>query len=200
MRIGEAAAAAGLTPRALRYYEQEGLLGTGRTPSGHREYGPGELRRLRIVRELLDAGLTIGDVRAFAHVLDGRHLDDGTHPDGFGARSEPSDACPLAEVAQRRLADLDGRIERLTTLRARLSEAFDHRFSEQFAYPGQLERARRQAPDRASRQAPRQAPRQAARQAPSPRREAGRVPAAQATPRIRPTSTAPSSPTAAETR
>lgn len=38
MRIGDAAAAAGMTPRALRYYEQQGLVTARRTPSGHRVY------------------------------------------------------------------------------------------------------------------------------------------------------------------
>ncbi|MFJ9617472.1 MerR family DNA-binding transcriptional regulator [Streptomyces noursei] len=36
MRIGDAAVAAGLTPRALRSYEQQGLVTARRTPSGHR--------------------------------------------------------------------------------------------------------------------------------------------------------------------
>lgn len=69
MRIGDAAAAAGMTPRALRYYEQQGLVTARRTPSGHRVYDEEDIRRLRAVRELRDAGLTVGDVRAFAHLL-----------------------------------------------------------------------------------------------------------------------------------
>ena len=48
MRIGDAAAAAGTTPRALRFYEENGLLSPlRRTSSGQREYGPRELDRLR---------------------------------------------------------------------------------------------------------------------------------------------------------
>ncbi len=65
MRIGDAAAAAGTTPRALRLYEQRGLLPPPvRTPSGQREYGPDDVARVRVVRELLALGLTIEDVRA----------------------------------------------------------------------------------------------------------------------------------------
>ncbi|MFI9047651.1 MerR family transcriptional regulator [Streptomyces sp. NPDC053427] len=119
MRIGDAAAAAGLTPRALRYYEQQGLVTARRTPSGHREYDAEDIRRLRAVRELREAGLTVGDVRAFAHLL-------ATMPAGGVPELIPKDAgagrCAVAEVvARRRLADLDARIARLSQLRGRLA-------------------------------------------------------------------------------
>ncbi|MFI9721704.1 MerR family transcriptional regulator [Streptomyces sp. NPDC052396] len=108
MRIGEAAAQVGVSPRTLRYYEQEGLIEARRTPSGHRVYGPEEVRRIRTVCELLATGLTIGDIRAFGKVL-------GPDPD-----------CPLRSsatkaVVRRRMDDLDARIERLTALRERLA-------------------------------------------------------------------------------
>ncbi|MFI8642199.1 helix-turn-helix domain-containing protein [Streptomyces chartreusis] len=46
MRIGDAAAAAGTTPRALRFYEEWGLLPPARrTATGQREYGPDELAK-----------------------------------------------------------------------------------------------------------------------------------------------------------
>ncbi|MEK8171174.1 MerR family transcriptional regulator [Streptomyces sp. M19] len=41
MRIGDAAAAVGMTTRALRYYEQRGLLTARRTASGQRDYTRG---------------------------------------------------------------------------------------------------------------------------------------------------------------
>ncbi|QHC25714.1 MerR family transcriptional regulator [Streptomyces sp. GS7] len=119
MRIGDAAAAAGLTPRAVRYYEQQGLVTARRTPSGHRVYDAEDVRRLRAVRELREAGLTVGDVRTFAHLL--RTLP----PDGVPAliaTSSGSGRCAAAEaVARRRLAELDGHIARLSRLRARLA-------------------------------------------------------------------------------
>ncbi|MGH3239306.1 MAG: MerR family DNA-binding transcriptional regulator [Spirillospora sp.] len=47
MRISDAAAAAGTTPRALRFYEQRGLLPPpSRTSGGQRRYG----RRAELVR------------------------------------------------------------------------------------------------------------------------------------------------------
>lgn len=119
MRIGDAAAAAGMTPRALRYYEQRGLVTARRTPSGHRVYDDEDIRRLRAVRELRDAGLTVGDVRAFAHLL--RTMPADGMPDLL-PQAPRSGGSPAAEaVARRRLADLDARIARLSHLRARLA-------------------------------------------------------------------------------
>ncbi|MFG2527387.1 MerR family transcriptional regulator [Streptomyces sp. NPDC048516] len=119
MRIGDAAVAAGMTPRALRYYEQQGLVTARRTPSGHRVYDAEDIRRLRAVRALRDAGLTVGDVRAFAHLL---HTMPADGVPDLIPRDPGSGRCPAMEaVARRRLADLDARIERLSQLRARLA-------------------------------------------------------------------------------
>lgn len=52
------------TPRALRFYEQRGLLPpTPRTANGQRWYGEGDLARVPVVRKLLSLGLTVEDVR-----------------------------------------------------------------------------------------------------------------------------------------
>ncbi|MGW2416480.1 MerR family transcriptional regulator [Streptomyces tubercidicus] len=121
MRIGDAAAAAGMTPRALRYYEQQGLVTARRTPSGQRVYDEEDIRRLKAVRELRDAGLTVGDVRAFAHLL--RTVPADGVPDLLAGES-CAGRCSAAEaetVARRRLADLDARIAQLSSLRARLA-------------------------------------------------------------------------------
>lgn len=115
MRIGDAAAAAGTTPRALRFYEQRGLLtAPPRTATGQREYGPGEVARVRIIRQLLSLGLTIEDVRSCADRL---HLLDG---DTLPLRGGPD--CSTANgVVDRRLATLDAEIARLSRLRDELA-------------------------------------------------------------------------------
>jgi MerR family copper efflux transcriptional regulator len=129
MRIGEASAAAGLTPRALRYYEERGLLAARRTTSGHREYDEEDVHRLRTVRELLAAGLTISDVQAVVEGLD-------------MPLEQPGD-CPIVDITNRRLAELDKRIERLAELRRRLANALTHRFDKQFHRPDQAVAMRR---------------------------------------------------------
>ncbi|GAA5151654.1 MULTISPECIES: MerR family transcriptional regulator [Amycolatopsis] len=56
MRIGELARRAGTTTRALRYYEEQGLLRPDRTGNGYREYGEDAVVRVAQIRALLDAG------------------------------------------------------------------------------------------------------------------------------------------------
>jgi MerR family transcriptional regulator, copper efflux regulator len=53
LTINQAAETTGWSPRMLRYIESAGLIELPRTPSGYRVFGPGELQRLRTLRELL---------------------------------------------------------------------------------------------------------------------------------------------------
>lgn len=66
--IGAAARLLGTTERALRYYEQRGLLRPADiSAAGHRRYDPSALRRVRRVLALRKLGLslaTIGTVLA----------------------------------------------------------------------------------------------------------------------------------------
>jgi MerR family transcriptional regulator, copper efflux regulator len=114
MRIGDAAAAAGTTPRALRFYEQSGLLPPpDRTAAGQRVYGIGDVHRLRVIRQLLELGLTVADLRRAASHLD---LIDGDQVPHYGA------ACVSgAGIVQGRIAALDAEIGRLTRLRDQLA-------------------------------------------------------------------------------
>ncbi|MEU1402089.1 MerR family transcriptional regulator [Streptomyces sp. NPDC005728] len=110
MRIGELAEATGATPRALRHYEQEGLIISERAANGYREYDTGALVRVRNIRHLLDAGLTLDDVRVFLPCLDG----DVT------AGPVPAKA---VRVALDRLAVIDARIAAQVAVRDRLAAA-----------------------------------------------------------------------------
>ncbi|WP_320672549.1 MerR family transcriptional regulator [Patulibacter defluvii] len=63
LTINEAAETSGWSPRMLRYIEELGLVEPPRSSGGYRLYGPGELQRLRTLRELLDRfDLGLGDV------------------------------------------------------------------------------------------------------------------------------------------
>ncbi|WP_185079019.1 MerR family transcriptional regulator [Nonomuraea jabiensis] len=108
MLIGELAAEAGTTTRALRYYEEQGLLEPGRTTAGYRVYEPSAALRVRNIRELLACGFTVDDVKSFLDHLD-REL-----PQVF-CRT-PSCAAGNAVAAQR-VAELEERIATLTRLR-----------------------------------------------------------------------------------
>ncbi|WP_078900558.1 MerR family transcriptional regulator [Streptomyces sp. SBT349] len=110
MLIGELANEAGTTVRALRYYEQRGLLHARRAPNGYREYDAAKVIRVGNIRLLLSIGLTADDIRSFLPCLD-REIAEGP-------------VCPAsAEVIARRLAHVEERIAALDTVRSRLAEA-----------------------------------------------------------------------------
>lgn len=110
MRIGELATATGVTPRALRHYEQEGLISSTRATNGYRDYDERAATRVRNIRYLLAAGLTLDDVRAFAGCLDGDMSTAPPSPSGL-------------RIAQDRLAVLNRRIAAQTEARDRLAAA-----------------------------------------------------------------------------
>jgi DNA-binding transcriptional MerR regulator len=69
MRIGEAAKAAGTTPRTIRYYEELGLLPAagGRAPGSHRLYKREDVERLEELLTLKDLlGVSLDELRELA--------------------------------------------------------------------------------------------------------------------------------------
>ncbi|NEE00803.1 MerR family transcriptional regulator [Phytoactinopolyspora halotolerans] len=105
MRIGEVARRSGVSVRALRYYEEQGLLTSDRTPGGHREYAADAVDRVRFYQQLYAAGLPS---RRIAELLP--CIDTGT-------TTAEQRAMLDAERAR-----LQGRIAELTDALARLDE------------------------------------------------------------------------------
>ncbi|GAA3359353.1 MerR family transcriptional regulator [Saccharopolyspora gregorii] len=68
VKIGDAAAFAGTTPRAIRHYHEIGLLPEPeRGGDGRRRYGYEDMIRLLWIRTMADAGIALDDIRdAFA--------------------------------------------------------------------------------------------------------------------------------------
>ena len=110
MRIGELAAVTAPSPRALRHYESVGLVRPVRSDNGYRWYDDAAVARVRNIRMLLDAGLTLDDVRAFGPCLEGDMSSAEPSPDGL-------------EIARRRLAVIEARIAAQTAIRDRLAAA-----------------------------------------------------------------------------
>ena len=107
MRIGELAGRAGISAKAIRYYEQVGILAPpARTPSGYRSYDQTALGRLEFVRAAQAVGLTLGEIR---QVIAFR--DDGQAP-----------CAHVSDLLQRHAADLDRRIRELQQLRGELRQ------------------------------------------------------------------------------
>ncbi|AJE33858.1 HTH-type transcriptional regulator [Corynebacterium humireducens NBRC 106098 = DSM 45392] len=70
MRISEVARAAGCSVRAVRHYHASGALPEPpRTAGGYRDYGLGDLAALLRVRALVDAGITLADIRSGSPTL-----------------------------------------------------------------------------------------------------------------------------------
>jgi DNA-binding transcriptional MerR regulator len=63
VRAGELARAAGVSTDTLRHYERKGVLGAPRrSANGYREYPPGALERVLLVRRALAFGFTLDEL------------------------------------------------------------------------------------------------------------------------------------------
>jgi DNA-binding transcriptional MerR regulator len=79
MRIGEVARRAGVSTRALRYYEGQGLLVSERTTSGQRTYPESAVERVRLIQQFFTAGLSS---RTIVQLLPGVDAGHGS-PEAF---------------------------------------------------------------------------------------------------------------------
>lgn len=107
MRIGELAEASGTTTKALRFYEEAGLLPSpDRTGAGYRDYPPEIISRLAFIRRSQSAGLTLAQIREILQIRDG-----GQAP------------CEhVQELLSDRLSDLDRQIAELKELRGTVAQ------------------------------------------------------------------------------
>lgn len=73
MRIGDVARHAGVSTRALRYYEEQGLLTSDRTPGGQRAYDDSAVERVRLIQKLFTAGLPSRTILQLLPSIDAGH-------------------------------------------------------------------------------------------------------------------------------
>jgi MerR family copper efflux transcriptional regulator len=105
MTIGQLAQAVHKTPRALRLYEEKGLIVPEcRSVGGFRLYGPSAVVRLGWICKLSALGLSLDDIQTLLEDI---------------GRAERGDVAMtvLRDEYQRRLAELDAQLIRLTALR-----------------------------------------------------------------------------------
>lgn len=63
MKIGQVAAASGVSVDTVRYYERRGVIPEpGRRPSGYREYTAGTIERITRARRLQQMGFTLDEI------------------------------------------------------------------------------------------------------------------------------------------
>ncbi len=72
LRIGDVVARTGLTERALRHYEAEGLIAPERSPSGQRLYGAAHIAALATIDVLRRSGFSLAEIRA---LREGRQIN-----------------------------------------------------------------------------------------------------------------------------
>jgi DNA-binding transcriptional MerR regulator len=75
IRIGEVARGAGVSVRAVRYYEQQGLLTALRSPSGQRLYPRGTVDRVRFFQQMYAAGLSSRNIAELLPCVESGHTD-----------------------------------------------------------------------------------------------------------------------------
>ncbi|MER6174596.1 MerR family transcriptional regulator [Streptosporangium sp. NPDC001681] len=75
MRIGELAGRSKVSTRALRYYEEQGILRSERTPSGQRIYADSAVDRVRLIQHFYAAGLGSRTIATILPCVDAGHAE-----------------------------------------------------------------------------------------------------------------------------
>jgi DNA-binding transcriptional MerR regulator len=113
MRIGELAAAVGVSTDTVRFYERSGWLPrASRRDNAYREYGPADVEHLRLIIDLRRLDLPLEDAARIAGWCHSGHCGDST--------------AELPHRLQKRRADIADRIAGLRALDARIAGLLGH--------------------------------------------------------------------------
>ena len=110
MKIGTLARKTGKSVRALRHYEELGLLRAARSDGGFRLYGPDELARVYWISKLQDMGFSLSQVQSLIATVE----ESGTAPEAMDS---------LREMFRSRLQRTRDQVERLLQLERDLAES-----------------------------------------------------------------------------
>ena len=109
--VAEVGRLTGLSRKALRHYEELGLVTpAARTDAGYRLYDGEALRRIELVNRAKVLGLRLSEAKEFLHVAEGCCGDH--HPE-------------LAAIVEGKLAETEARIAELQSLRGTLHGVLD---------------------------------------------------------------------------
>jgi DNA-binding transcriptional MerR regulator len=118
LKIQEAADETGLTTRAIRYYEEKGLLEpAARSDGDYRLYDADDLERLRFIRGLReDAGFSLADISTMLEHEDARtRLRARYHATSDPAERREILLTAMAQV-DRQVGTLQGKVARLADM------------------------------------------------------------------------------------
>ncbi len=111
LSTGDLARATGNTVRTVRFYEEQGLLKPAVVSGGgHRRYTHQDLDRLRLILDLRELGLSLGDIRAFLELR-------------AGCSSAAEFAVRGREVLLRHLDRAEARLEQIRRVKKELRQA-----------------------------------------------------------------------------
>jgi DNA-binding transcriptional MerR regulator len=128
VKIGDAAAFAGTTPRAIRHYHEIGLLPEPeRGTDDRRRYGYDDMIRLLWIRRMADAGIALDDIRT---AVTGPDAPDADGDDGVAAILERLEGTLAAQEAElHRQRNAVQRMRSAGSRRGLLSELVDTRLA-----------------------------------------------------------------------
>jgi DNA-binding transcriptional MerR regulator len=128
LRIQEVAADTGLTPRAIRYYEELGLLApAGRSEGAYRLYDIEDLDRLRFIRGLRDdAGFSLAEIRQLLEDEAARTRNRERFRATTDERERRRILVEAIATVDRQVATLQAKIGRLETMVTEAQERHDH--------------------------------------------------------------------------
>jgi MerR family copper efflux transcriptional regulator len=114
LRIGDLAKATGKTNRALRLYEELGLLIPGeRSSGGFRQYAQAAIHRVRWISKLQDIGFTLQEIKLMLLAVSGEPV--------------PREAMQhVQNIFQEKLNEVSSQLKRLATLSQELSGALEY--------------------------------------------------------------------------
>ncbi|RBI73533.1 Cu(I)-responsive transcriptional regulator [Roseovarius sp. TE539] len=105
MRIGDVARRSGLPAKTIRYYEDIGLMSSGRDANGYRRFSEADLHKLAFLGRARSLGFSIEDCRELL-----RLYDDHTRASG-----------DVKRIAEGHLARIDAKLEELGEMRRTLA-------------------------------------------------------------------------------
>ena len=98
LKIGELAAASGVSVRAIRHYDAHGLLASARGGNGYRVFPQAATTQVRQIQRLIGAGFSLQEIRSFPDCM---RLIEGA-PGLPGNRAAAAPAAGHAGPADRR--------------------------------------------------------------------------------------------------
>jgi DNA-binding transcriptional MerR regulator len=113
LTTGEMARRSQTTLRTVRFYEAEGLITSrAREDGSHRKFPPSELKKLQIISDLRESGLSLQEIKALIALKSGCPT---------AARA----ACEMSSALCAQLQEIDRRLATLQRVRSELTSMVD---------------------------------------------------------------------------